>query len=428
MKHWFIDTLDARAGLAFASHRTPDLMQDEQDLNALAVFIAPPDFQPETLASRATAIVAGRSSFQSGLFVGGAELAFRSLDDVVAFVRRLYVAGGGGDGGAGGGGGPPPLPPGEPPKSPMLPLEPETLEGGGWLAKTFKEFGEAVALAGKNGEKPSKGALLAATADFKPSSGTLADREVDDFLLAAATELAAELIARCPSEHSQKDLPTWLDSLLALQVAFDRLAMWEDFEAWPNPVLASAALSIFDARLEVIFGPGSIPELPKRSDVAEMVARMLLYGYGDLWEAVRRQDEVWRPWWPYWRQRPISYNDRDRFEDLGRWPLSNRVCRAVGLPEGSSTLADLLCLAMGAPAKVPVTEAVLLGLLLFAAMHLGSHAGSSVVGERRSFLRRMWRTALATRSLEWLTHQLPTTAFPVEIESLFPQAMQRQYV
>ena len=107
---WFIDGLDAKAGLAFTSLRTPDLLEQEPALDLPSVFIAPPTFRPETVSSRALAFAGTRGPFQYGLFAGGQEVAFPSLDAAIEFVRRAYLRGGGGDAAGGGGAGVPPRP------------------------------------------------------------------------------------------------------------------------------------------------------------------------------------------------------------------------------------------------------------------------------------------------------------------------------
>ena len=73
---WFIDTVDARAGLAFTSLRGPDLLTQDPTLDLPGVFIAPPTFRPETVSSRALAFAATRGPFQCGLFIAEREVAF----------------------------------------------------------------------------------------------------------------------------------------------------------------------------------------------------------------------------------------------------------------------------------------------------------------------------------------------------------------
>ncbi len=115
---WYIDSIDARAGLAFASRRPPDLMdRGTLDADLPAAFISPPDFRAVLMPHRAIGLSAANRTYQAGLFLRGKEVAFPSLDDVIEFTRRCFLRGGGGDGGDRTEGGPPtPLP--EPGQSP----------------------------------------------------------------------------------------------------------------------------------------------------------------------------------------------------------------------------------------------------------------------------------------------------------------------
>ncbi|WP_321945383.1 hypothetical protein [Paraburkholderia sp. J10-1] len=93
---WYIDTIDARSGYAFASHRVQDL----NDTTALfdstdTFFIEAPQFVPERVSSRAVSFGAARASFQTGLFFDvDNEVAFPTLSAVAEFVRRAYGSGG----------------------------------------------------------------------------------------------------------------------------------------------------------------------------------------------------------------------------------------------------------------------------------------------------------------------------------------------
>jgi len=118
---WRIDSLDARAGLAFASWRGADLMSPSPQLDQPAVFLSPPTFQPEAVANRAVGFSASRGRAQLGVYLEEAELAFESLEALTEFVRRAYLAGGGGDAAGGGGGVGPPRAPEVGPEAPAEP-------------------------------------------------------------------------------------------------------------------------------------------------------------------------------------------------------------------------------------------------------------------------------------------------------------------
>jgi hypothetical protein len=261
---------------------------------------------------------------------------------------------------------------------------------------------------------------------------------VDKLLVHAAIELAAELISRCPKGRPQ-DLPIWLESLFSLRAAFARLGLWQDLATVvPDKSLAAAGKSILDDRLDDIFGPYRRMLLttgPRDRDIqGGILATLILAGWTDdddvedfLFRFVRNDG----PWLPpsnlLGRVRPW-HEPGDRYEDLGRWPISKDVCRQVGLTEKVSTLADLLCLGTGAPLKLGHGDRTTMALLLFAAMHIVCERSPAPRWERFTRLTHAWRSALAARALDWLARQLPAGAFPPEIEALFPQAAERQYV
>jgi hypothetical protein len=97
MALWYIDALDARAGMGLATYREADLHTNTIDLGKPAVFIGPPFFQGESVASRAIGFAATRGSFQLGVFLNNAEIAFATLQGVCEFIRRVYISSGGGD-------------------------------------------------------------------------------------------------------------------------------------------------------------------------------------------------------------------------------------------------------------------------------------------------------------------------------------------
>jgi hypothetical protein len=86
---WYIDAWSVIDGYAFASARSPD------SLDATATFVlSPPYFEPEPVASLATALAATRGHFQEGYRLNGEEVRFDAPEQVVELVRRAYRAGG----------------------------------------------------------------------------------------------------------------------------------------------------------------------------------------------------------------------------------------------------------------------------------------------------------------------------------------------
>ena len=101
---WYIDTLDARSGYAFASYRVADLNEATAlSDNCETVFIEAPYFVPERVGSRTLSLGAERAGFQAGLYLenGEEEVPFPTLEALTDFVRRAYGSGGASDGGGG---------------------------------------------------------------------------------------------------------------------------------------------------------------------------------------------------------------------------------------------------------------------------------------------------------------------------------------
>jgi hypothetical protein len=87
---WYIDAWAVFDGYAFASLREAGSIQAD-----VTCFVAPPYFEPEPVATLATALGATRGCFQDRLLdSNGEEMPFDSLEQVVETVRRMYRAGG----------------------------------------------------------------------------------------------------------------------------------------------------------------------------------------------------------------------------------------------------------------------------------------------------------------------------------------------
>jgi hypothetical protein len=113
-KLWYIDALDADAGIAFASFRPAEDGQEREYGNEHAVVVAAPHFQPSPVSHRALSLGAIGRGAQSGVYTANNEVGFTSLDQVVEFVRKVYVGGGAG---------------GSAPSPDMPPVVPESPQG-----------------------------------------------------------------------------------------------------------------------------------------------------------------------------------------------------------------------------------------------------------------------------------------------------------
>ena len=437
MRAWFIDAIDARAGLAFASFRGADLTADAPEMESIAVHIAPPDFRAETLSSRATGLAAARGSFQAGLFVGDgeaqAEVGFADLDYLIEFVRRAYLSGGAGDGPGGVGGLPPPPEEpglgGESPKEGPEGSEAEMTEAGWAIGNLFKTVSHTSHLAGPGGG-PWEGMLLAVaiTPDYEPQTGGMADSA--PLLATAAAHLLAELIIRCPRLPDDEAIADWWASLRALAGAIDRLDLWEAlFVEHLLPPLRHAGNRIAD-RLHLMFdnseGSRAYSSNPGANGLDVVVALLggeEAWGIDQYFTSSGHGPSFMRDQSAFC----IRADDADRHQDLGAWPISDAVCHRAGLVPGYSSLSDFLCLATGAPLALTSWGGIECGLLLFAAIHLVSGTGDPLGRRWRGPLRLARRNAMAKRGRTWLVRQFPQRAFPPVIEEILQQAPRRHY-
>jgi hypothetical protein len=246
---WRIDALDSRGGLAFASYRAADLLEaDAYSADDPAVFIEAPDFRVENVSSRAIGLAAGDRSFQSGLFVDEAEVGFKTLTDLVEFVRRCYLRGAGGDGTDGGGGGLP-FTPGEGP-SPDIPEQPdlpyEPTEGGvAALLADIKSFDTLSKQMTYRTDQPAKTASSPWNRQAGKGNVKAAEMATDgiESLLRGAVALILEMLRRYPVRGSDGDIVRWHASAKSLGRALWRLPLDRFFSENPYEFVLSRAIS-----------------------------------------------------------------------------------------------------------------------------------------------------------------------------------------
>lgn len=122
---WCIDAWAPTEGLVFASRRTPteDPWENDVSESVMTFAIAAPNFEAQPV-DRSVAFGAVRRGFQERFSIDGVtEFAFKSLDQLITFTRRIYS--GSGPGTTGGGGVEPPSDAGPEP------------EGGGGVPEGF---------------------------------------------------------------------------------------------------------------------------------------------------------------------------------------------------------------------------------------------------------------------------------------------------
>jgi hypothetical protein len=184
-----------------------------------AYFIAPPFFVPELVASRTPGLAAARGMFQLGFFIDQREIAFDSLEEIIALVRRVYSSRGMWPG-PGGGLPPAPPPPESPPAisdSPRSPPMP-SLPGFAEYLKLFVRDDDSIRI-GRLIEGPRQDQM----------SGT----EARQLLAAAGIALMTELMTRVPPAPSApEDQRPWQALFADLYQLCHRLGIGEEVLDW----------------------------------------------------------------------------------------------------------------------------------------------------------------------------------------------------
>ncbi|GAB2843352.1 hypothetical protein ACFQ0P_02510 [Microbacterium insulae] len=392
MRAWFIDALDATGGFAFAAFRSADLGQDSPDLSVPGVFLSAPDFLPTPVTSRATGMAAARGRFQSGVFLDGAEVGFAALDDLVSFVRRVYLGRGGG----------PDAPPEEGGRGPFGPPAGEPELGGpagdpdAETTKSLMDFGrdfrDAARRAGHGDESSGRAAapdigrdpdaFVVSSLAAPPFSAT--SRDPTTGLADAIGSIAMELVARGPSDLTGKNVREWRSALARLGYAARRLGVTDH---------------VLDAR--------SLAE-----DMASVTSDEVAERLGATSRSPELEDfyrSLFRWGWP-----GETEDVGNRFDDLRAWPLP---AFARWAPDPArATAFDLLHRVLSDPRvlfELGWTEA---RVLVFSAAHLQPMTTGHIP----------WRpdpddlVDAVDRGLAWLGSQFPARAFPTPIEDLIP--------
>ena len=404
MEAWHIDSIDARAGLAFASWRLSDLELEQLDLDRSAVFLSPPFFQPEALMNRTIGFSAARGRGQLGVFVGGAELAFETLEDLTEFVRRAYVGSGSGDagGGGGGGGGPPPTPDGPPPEVPE----------GGLGIEEEGVFQHPVIMAARAAADVAAKLSYEAGSPVKTHNFQIGSDEAETIakttaLVDGATEMLLELLRRFPTRLDDSAIETWSRSAQSVGGTITQLELWADIVGGP-----------YGDRLDRLVR-SMLPRTEELSDVADVLP--VLFGATSIDQIV------------YFRHRPYSaanwtrWKDGDPVDDLARWPLPNDLKVLAINNQDYPSVFSLMCAINANPtilsSTYPVPAVRAWSILLFAAAHL--------LAESRQSMRRSWllpeaisgaRRSLTQAAGNWLFQQWPKTLFPAPVELAIREA------
>jgi hypothetical protein len=445
MKHWYLDAIDPRAGLALATCRKPDLFEEEpiaQD--DPTVFLAPPAFEPEIVASRSVALAAGRTGgFQIGMIIAGSELPFSDLDALKEFVRRAYLRSGGGDA---------PDPDEGPPPTPIeggpdLPLEPDlgTIETEGALdpvkelldgAKRFQQAAREL----HPGQAERWTQWPSSAAAPRHHGGAPAASEIGAERLArAGSQLIVEMLRRLPLRGTEADMHEWRARARCLGWAIDRLGLW--------PLLAQ--------RSRMTFTPRSLAESLHRqghiqNDAMDYVTFLADHFDHESTFTFIIRDVLWDgrdlggfPYYNYWRryrydhpafwfihiknlvQRsaiPVVYDPSDCLDAI---PIPRSVAfRMVSneVEPDRATLHHLLVSAIGSPESLLAASSLenefATELLLFAACQMVAEAARASIDGFGSMFQvdHFALNELIDEALVWLSRNLPQFVFAAEVE------------
>jgi hypothetical protein len=395
---WRIDAWDALAGRAFLCRRQPDGDAIPQ-LDSPVVFVAPPYFQPEPLASRAPGLAATRSTFQVGLFFeDGEEAGFETLDDAIAFIRRGYNSHGSEPTG-----GVPGLRPIEPIRGgggdlalplPELARETESQQLDQAIASLVIKFNE-IKLEVKRGD-PAEPFRW----DIAPSR--LA--HVRNHLVVAGSELVLEMLRRLRPTSSPSEYAAWTAPACNLGAWLWRLELWDSVS---NEVSTKAPRLFND---------------PKDLD---RLIRLFAPVHGG-WQSLLDAAFVGEPW-PFRTERVV---EEEIYAQFASFPLPEKTALNYRVdPDGKSgkqpSLLTLLSTWFGAPRAEENTTFVDRALLLFAGacvvvvpMQRENRAFLPWWTGRNSSLTSAFRERLASDLWNWIAKQLPDRVYHAELEGM----------
>jgi len=382
MGNWYIDSLDVRAGLCFASQH--GMIRKNDGLDGISAFIRPPYFTPEIVDGRTAGFALGRGRGQIGLFVEDSDdvldVAFPSLEAVSEFVRRCYLSGSGGiepgDDGA------PILPrPDDPPDMPYENLE---FEKGTDPIRNLISFAAS-------SERIIKKLDRFDTASLKKTlqkNDSLAEN-VPERLSRAALTILFEFSVRAP--HSSP---------------------WKFEQAFIQFVVCLARMGIVDT-LE-----RSLDQHPDPAAFAVQFENSDFRSFREMLEYFRHI--AYR----------VSFNfaglSTDPYRSLAYLPVP-AGCSGNGARKGSiENLRGLLTAAISSPHsyfvdKKSATAQFTTELVYFAAFYLNTSSVHSIAAFEASRYSGYWRDQTG-RVANWLQNNLPQMLFSSEVEHHIRQA------
>jgi hypothetical protein len=441
---WRIDTLDPRGGLAFASFRPPSLTSPFSADGATA-FISAPDFQPESVSSRAVALASARGPFQIGLFANEVEVAFDDLASIVEFVRRCYQRGAGGDG-TDLGGAALPAPPleGFPPEFPEMPETDYSDEGFNQFLQQIAEFVEL----SKKTEYYGNGRAETNSSPWNPNRGgggppvPRCGSKAVEILLQAAIALIHEMLNRYPLRGSDDELIQWYSSAQSLGLALLRLNLWPfllegPYQAYLLKLVDEMARLSLKARDEDSLQLCNLAGPHPRERLIEILFFLL-----GCWPP---------PHLPYSWYRfsgVVTPQQTDAIDDLFRWPVPKQLSHLTGdRNKASANVVGLMTAIQSSPSLIPRIERssdrrLALAIALLGAAHIvretepdallgsldilgGGRYQKSTGGPVK--LHELQMQSIASGAYAWLVEQMPQLVFSQELEAAIQQTAERSY-
>jgi hypothetical protein len=416
MALWYIDALDARAGMGLATYRDADLHTSTVDLGKPAVFIGPPFFQGESVASRAIGFAATRGSFQLGLFLDNEEIAFATLQGVCEFIRRVYISSGGGDTDSG-------ISP-----APVVPNPesgggefPSLLQGENSIARGVLKFvsfmsADIASISQVKHSKSGTKQLSRREGTYKVSLletlGPLTD--VDALLAYGSAVLVEEMILRFPNHPS--DRGTWMRSMMKLGQMLIQLGLLNSLFHGPEFDRLSRMASTTDKRFGLFNGY-----------VRDVDALTMMLGLGPFvpWHSL------------YGLPFPVGWHAgrgaSDPLDDLSSFPLPSVAAKYVALNPASASARDLLSVFLAAPTVLTGEQAsrseatMILAFVLLSSMLIVSAGQTSLAPIDGTTISGVLRQDLVRDAIVWMDSQMPGYIFHRNIEKYIRGASQLRY-
>ena len=401
---WHIDTIDPRAGLAFASWRVNDLLGDGELSTRPLYHLAPPAFSPVQVANPATALTAERFGFQLGLFDEDGEMPFDDLGDVAEFVRRAYLSSGRADDPEGGEPSPVPAPRPDGPlgRVPEVERFGEDDRGFGHL---IQQFASRKTPRGHSEHMSWVTLVETSTKDGRTLAGL-------PLILAGARLTLLELVSRFPGSGDSEKLFIWHQSAIRLATTLIRMGIvreiarrdrFDNLQSYLAEFLESATRSFWGAGIKASYR-----------------------GENLLWRTIGLMYGIHPERWPYELSLTAHHNAAEPMDDLASLPIALRHASHIHSPDPArSSLADLLSATLAAP-ELMVKDSELQSLSAFAAARVVCFEGMPwIAGPRWApyyWPGRSYDDArlalLCNETYAWLACELPDRSFSSSLEEM----------